>query len=189
MGTWPTAWRAYQSAVKAGQLPANAAVNRFGARYRMARQLRTVRFVELSPALQDGYTAGLRLALAYSALEALEHALDKTIGDTRIDSSELADKIRDPRSARLHDALLSESTARGLRNKIETLLRTPDATDVRPVAARIRHLVFHGEFTPHGAGLSRAPGTLRLLNDLGDAVFRTADTRFTAWMQSIPPGK
>lgn len=155
----------------------------------MARQLRTVRVAEISPALQDGYTAGLRLALSYSALEALEHALDKTIGGTRIDSSELANRLRDPRNARLHDALLSESTAEGLRNTIETLLGTPGATDVRPVTARIRHLVFHGEFTPHGAGLSRAPRTLRLVNDLGDAVFNTSDTRFTTWLQAILPGK
>jgi hypothetical protein len=56
------------------------------------------------------------------------------------------------------------------------------STDVRPIAARIRHLMFHGVFTAHGSSLATSATRRQAFIDLADSVLEAADRRFTAWV-------
>ena len=181
MGTYPTQWRPYMQAVKSGDLAMDAGVNRFAARYRMARQLREVSFEGISEKAQAGYTTGLRLSLAYAALDALETAIDSKLGSTLMPSVELSGRLRSSRSTALQQALQSSSASKRLAQRIETLLSSPDNQDVRPAVERLRHVFVHGEFTPYGAGLATSAWIRRLVDDLAIETLAASDHRFTEW--------
>ena len=184
MGTYPTQWRPYMQAVKSGDLAMDAGVNRFAARYRMARQLREVSFEGISEKAQAGYTTGLRLSLAYAALDALETAIDSKVGSTLMPSAELSGRLRSSRSAALQQALQTSSASKRLGQRIQTLLSSPDHQDVRPAVERLRHVFVHGEFTPYGSGLATSVWIKRLVDDLAIETLAASDRRFTEWARA-----
>ena len=50
--------------------------------------------------------------------------------------------------------------------------------DVMPIAAGIRHLVFHGDFTAYGTGAAQSKTSRAFLNALAAAVLDAADIDF-----------
>ena len=161
-----------------------SAASRFAARYRMARDLESVTFRSLATSTSAGYAAGLRVGLAYSALESFEFlASDSTrlkkfvqVGD-----EEVASQLRSPRLARLVAFIQAENENKRLHTRIAEFLDDPTDVNVRPVAEKIRHLVFHGAFTAHGSGAVTKTAT-STLNALSDAVLRSTDAHFTLWV-------
>ena len=71
-----------------------------------------------------------------------------------------------------------------LTARMERLLSETDYVDVRPAAQKMRHLVFHGVYTPHAAGAGKSVSLRALINDLAGEVMTAADLRFTSWVHS-----
>jgi len=158
-------------------------MNRFAARYSMARQLTGVSFEGASRATAEAYAAGLRVGLAYSALETLSGALRLGRKGIPVRNPRLAAYFRDPRQAKLQTYLTSGESNDdvALIKEINTFLGNR-STDLRPVAGRIRHLMFHGVFTAHGSSLATSASRRQAVADLAETVLDAADSRFTAWV-------
>ena len=69
---YPDGWSRYALLARLDGAKPKSHLARFAARYRFAGQLNSIEVLGMSPATTDSYLATLRLALAYSALEALE---------------------------------------------------------------------------------------------------------------------
>jgi len=186
MGMNPKAWGRYRSLVREGMAPESAEANRFRARFRMAGDVTTVLFQTTSEATGLGYACGLRVALAYSALETLERAVRSesggSIAKTPIEDSSLAERLRAQHMRKLAVLLQQEKAPRGklLDGLITDFFAVGGDANVRPIAEKVRHLVFHGAFTAHGAGI--VSGRQRqVLDDLAAAILAAADDRFTGW--------
>jgi hypothetical protein len=181
----PTSWGAYRYLINQGFLEESTPLNRFAARYSMARQLTGVSFEGSSTATAEAYSAGLRVGLAYSALETLCGAL--RLGKTGISvrNQALAAYFRDPRQSKLQVYLTTGETGddKKLIGEINTFL-VNRSTDVRPIAARIRHLMFHGVFTAHGSSLATSATRRRAMEELAESVLEATDRRFTTWVEA-----
>lgn len=178
----PKQWRAYRQLVNEGLRDDNAGLNRFAARFSMARQLVDVRFTDLKADSAAGYTEGLRVALAYSALETLEKAISGQVGGTAIGSHELGERFRNRQCTRLRLLLIGNLEGATLITRLEDLTADPRADDVRPVAQGLRHLVFHGAFTPHGFGVAQSNYIRKFTADLAVAVLAQTEDRFASWV-------
>ena len=183
MGAYPTGWSAYRGYIAHGDLEPNTRLARFAARYRMTRLLTRVEFDGLSANAQASYTAVLRVAMAYTALETLEGAPGIPIKSIKVTDARLANQLRDTRHASLREFLESSDVRPKLRDRIETLLTT-DSPDVRAAAEVVRNAFFHGTLTVHGAGVARSSALLRVMDDLADAVLDAASQRFADWLES-----
>lgn len=180
----PSAWKSYRGFVADGSLPEDGDFNRYAARYRAASKLEAVRFADLAEATARGYTEALRVALAYTALEALETAIGASAKRPAItiDSPALAGSFKSDRCGKLRDLLQKQLDSGNLKARLVELERGDHGDDVRPLVEGIRHLVFHGVFTPGGAGISRSKWSQDFLADLGREVLDSTDQHFTAWL-------
>lgn len=180
--------------VTSGETPPSGDLNRFAARYRMARKFEAVTFNGFSPGVCAGYSSALRVGLAYSALESLEACVGGAAKDIRIRSEALASRLRDRRHGPLRELLVREPTSpvdlkrsRMLRQDLANLFADDSETDVRPVVERIRHLVFHGVFSAHGGGLARSKAIRETVDGLSEEVFAATDAYFTAFVDRCTP--
>jgi hypothetical protein len=187
--TNPQSWGHYRRLVADYGLAENPGLNRFAARYRMSHGFRGVDLIGVSEATKSGFESGLRLTLAYSALETLESALPSDPPRTRIADRALAGRLRNPSNRKLAELILEDrdsSKARKLAERIDVVMSGGD-DDLRPVVEKVRHLVAHGVFTAHGSGLASSAKRRLLIDDLADATLGASDERFTAWVNSIRP--
>lgn len=184
MKDYPTDWKRYCSLVRAGALPAEGSVNRFAARYRMASKLESVHFLDYSDVTSAGYTEGLRVALAYSALETLEAIAYKGKKVITVDSPSLSDTFRTARTAKMRGLLDALVTNRGVKDSLKQLVDDHKVVDLRPVAEGFRVLMFHGLFTPYGSGVAKSVTTLKFMTSLSREVINSTDQHFTRW---LPP--
>lgn len=174
----PREWRRYTTWLKAEGQVIDAGLARFAARYRVAFTLTSLEFNGLGPAAAAGYTAALRAALAYSALEAFDQALFGRAGATRIQSTQVAHAFASHRAARLQGLLASELTKKKLKERLTELAEGKAGDDVTALAEGVRHLVFHGDFTAYGAGAAQSRSVRTLLDDLAVATLLAADDAF-----------
>lgn len=171
------AWGRYTLALGKRGTPA-AGLARFNARFNLASSFEGVTLVGVSERTAHAYSSGIRVALAYSALEALDSALEKRVARTRLSDEGLARRYRSRTCDGLR-GLLEESThASQVQSQLLVLATDPDADDVMPVAAAVRHLVFHGDFTAHGSGAAQSAAVRKFLDDLADALIARADDQF-----------
>ena len=101
-------WNRYiRSRGKAGR--PDGAFARFNARFNLATSFEGVTLADVSERTAQAYSSGIRVALAYSALEALDSALGKRIARTRMSDESLARRYRSRTCDGLRE-LLEEST-------------------------------------------------------------------------------
>lgn len=176
-----SSWQRYiRSLGKAGQ--PESAFARFNARFNLATSFEGVTLTGVSERTAQAYSSGIRVALAYSALEALDSALGKRIARTRLSDEGLARRYRS-RTCESLRGLLEESThASQVQSQLLALATDPDGEDVMPVAAAVRHLVFHGDFTAHGSGAAQSAGVRTFLDDLADSLISQADDQFELYL-------
>lgn len=173
----PHAWRRYITAPSVSGNPSGDFA-RFGARYSLAASLRSVDLDGIGEATAEAYSSALGVALAYSAVEALDkaahhHGTQHAIGDT-----ELARRYRSTSLSKLRLLLESTADAPRLQERLTSLAEDVEDEDVMPVARALRHTVFHGDFTAHGAGAAKSKTVRRFLDDLKEALLLTADLEF-----------
>jgi hypothetical protein len=162
---------------------------RFAARYRVATTLTGMHFSGLAQDSELGYTAAFRCGLAYSALEALDRALGARGRVTPIVSPQVASALRSTRAEKLMALLAAELDDSRLVDRIAAMPEGRETADVAPLAAGIRHVVFHGGFTSHGSGAARSASVRSLLEKLSEATLGAADARFERYLddQALGP--
>lgn len=176
-----SSWRRYIRALGESGRP-DAGLARFNARFNVATSFEGVVLDGVAERTAKAYSAGIRVALSYSALEALDSALGKRVGRARLSDERLARRYRSRTCQGLRELLEGSTQAAQLRDQLEVLATDPDADDVMPVAAAVRHLVFHGDFTAHGSGAAQSAGLRRFLDDLTDALIARANSQFELYL-------
>ena len=177
----PRSWRRYVGSLAQGEGP-HPGLARFNARFHLATSFEGVALRDVSERTTMAYSAGIRVGLSYSALEALDTALGKRIARTRLPQPGLSGRYRSQTCQPLRSLLEDSSQSVQLRAQLDALSVDPDVDDVMPVAAAIRHLVFHGDFTAHGAGAAQSASVRRFLDDLADALLKRADDQFELFL-------
>lgn len=168
----PSAWKRYVSAVGGKPAPDLA---RFAARYALASSFESVQFSDLAQATAAAYSSAMRCALAYSALESLNKSLGSMRGRRHLEDAAIAKVYRSAGAAKLR-SFLEDGVNRTLRTRLDQC--ASEGNDVLPVAEAIRHLMFHGDFTAHGAGAAQSKSVQAMINDLAVAVLAKADSNF-----------
>lgn len=177
---YPSGWRQWRQLVDEGKYENHQALNRFAARFRMASGMRSVAYPGMGRVTAEGYSVSLRVALAYTALEAWERAMD-IAKHTVINDQELAEDFRGPDLGRLREHLLTASRS-GLLSRVTLVVEADDVSDVRPLSEAVRNVVFHGDFTPGGAGLTRSAAARVWTWNLSQVVLDTVERDFEAWV-------
>lgn len=177
----PRAWRRYVGLLGKGKSP-EVGLARFSARFHLATCFAGVMLRDLSERATAAYSAGIRVALSYSALEALDSALGKRIARAQLSDRALAARYRSQACDSLRSLLEESSQSMQLQGQLEALALGSEVDDVMPVAAAVRHLVFHGDFTAHGSGAAQSAHVRRFLDDLADALLARADDQFELYL-------
>lgn len=175
------AWSRYVLALGKKGKP-DPGLARFNARFNLATSFEGVSLAGVSDRTVQAYSSGIRVALAYSALEALDSALGKRIARTRMSDENLARRYRSQTCDGLRELLEESTQASQVQHQLQILASDKDADDVMPVAASVRHLVFHGDFTAHGSGAAQSAGVRKFLDDLANALILRADDQFELYL-------
>lgn len=179
-----TGWKRYTDHCKKQGIEIDPGLARFAARYSLAISVDGVTFSGLSKSTSDGYSAALRVGMAYSALEAFEKAVGKGSKRVRVISVELARNLRTETLTRLRKLLLAELDSPKLRNAVESVFTSPSEIDVTSVVAGIRHLFFHGNLSAHGARLAQSAQAKKFLNDLANETLHTVVAAFVSHLDT-----
>ena len=169
-------------------------VNRFAARYRLAKSFRGLHLDGYSETTADGYAALARVTFTWSAFERLLELLglrQKKCGALiqKYDAGALIAELR---------ALdIGDKFYRFVREKVEPPHRPEldnylnlDPCNVTYLASTIRHVFAHGILTP-GANKSEAANAAKICNRLSQGLFRVMDREFEehirAFQKQIEP--
>ena len=180
----PSNWGAYHAKLKRASELKHPKLNVFATRYSLARGLPVVPFAGFATDTSDGYSVALRVAFAYTALEALESALSEKDRNV-IDSPELANALREPAQAKFLAGLIEHQGVRdGLRKHLMAF-RAGEDDNLRWIAYAIRNLMFHGSLTSSSLQLNSSKRRRELLDQLATAVLDASDVRFTRYVKHI----
>lgn len=184
----PHAWRRYITAPSVSGNPSDEFA-RFGARYGLASSLEGIALGGIAKATAEAYSSALGVALAYSAVEALDKATQHHGNQHVIGDAELARRYRSASLSKLRALLESTADSPRLHARLASLAEDAEDDDVMPVARALRHTVFHGDFTAYGAGAAKSKTVRQFLDDLKDALLLTADVDFELFLdrQAIGP--
>ncbi len=160
------------------------------ARIRMARHLSVSFGTALNDETSEGYHAIVRAAMSYSALDVLTKGVanhSDTINgfharDISIPSQACAEAFREPACKRFRAALDNDLSS-PLRQKMADLAEAGE--NVGPLAQGVRHLAFHGVFTPATIGYTNGkdePVNI-VLSTLHQEVLHAADKYFDWWVK------
>ncbi len=110
-----------------------------------------------------GYEIGLRLGLAYTALETLQKATGRQLPP--IKDVNAARILRSLRQSRFERFLFDSASSTKLRTRVVDMFASQKTMDLTPLLESIRHSVFHGSFTPYSSGFT-SQAEVRLLMEL-----------------------
>lgn len=133
-----------------------ADVNRFAARYRVARSFRGINFEDMVATTSKCYGDFTRMLLTYSAFEVFLHITGKsqsTIGPKleRAGSPQLMSHLREIDRDSSFYAFLHERVNANHQAQLEYFM-AHDPCNVAYLASSIRHIFAHGWLTPHAGG-------------------------------------
>jgi hypothetical protein len=186
--THPRAWCRYLAAPSVSGRPSGDLM-RFGARYDLASSLEGVTFQGMPEPAADAYASALGVALAYSALEALDTAIQQRGTRSVVGARKLARRYRSPSLLKLRSLLESTASPASLRTRLEDIAADSINDDVMPVVKALRHTVFHGDFTAYDAGAAKSKLVRRFIKDLWEALLLSADVEFELYLdrQALGP--
>lgn len=145
--------------------------------------MKALEFDGMAPGTGDAYFAALRITLAYTALEALESALQARGNITLVDSDTAA-HIRSDSYRKFRETLIesvSNSNGKAQRADLRALF-DGDTDDLRPLVYSIRNLMCHGTLTAERLTLSTSKLRRDRLHNLADLVLEATDTRFSVFV-------
>jgi hypothetical protein len=159
-----------------------AAVNRFYARYQVARAFRGIQLEGYTDTTEIGYAGLIKLFLHWSAFEQLKKAI--RVQDTRelINLYNFEEEISELRKDPHHDQFfifvvkhLDEKSDYS-KNKIKKHIENEDA-NILVLSQSIRHVFLHGHLTPNARGVS--PNFVEKLCDtLSNCLVNVMDNEF-----------
>lgn len=164
-----------------------AVVNRFYARYRLARAFRGMTLEGYSAATTEGYNALTKVSLHWSAFEQLKRALRLQ------DSRELARKyeysnylgqirLADP-DGKFFNFVVEQLDADALKKPVGDFLKG-ESCNTLVLAKSVRHIFLHGPLTPNVKGL--APATVTSICDaLSQSLTEIMDHEFSLRVQDL----
>lgn len=155
----PKNWEKYCSFIekngKALEKKDRANLNRFRARYRIAKGLTEAKVYSAAPPFNDAVREMLRVFLAWTSFEILCKSTKEGDKDghkkEKIINKALAIKIR--KNEKLIKFLVEHVENKNLRDKVKIFSETQKDNDVSPIAQAIRHKVAHGDLTVTNADL------------------------------------
>ncbi len=155
-------------------------INRFQYRYRMARAVEGIVAPDIGNNTVEGYAAGMKLLLAYSAFDeirlvrnSLPNIKPEKGSYVKIDNPKLAEKLRKIPELK---HLLSLSTAvknPSLQKDVENFFNERN-NDVMCIATGLRNSFAHGVFTAAGAGL-KTKAKRSYIEELANAILDMTD--------------
>lgn len=149
------------------------------ARFNAAQKFGTALFSEMPVPTQHSYSVLIRLAFAYSALEAVETIYEK---DHRkeirspIQSPDLAEILRSSLMKDFMAGVALTITSKPLQQSFSDFA-SGDSNNVRPVVEATRHAVFHGTTSPSRLGL-RASKRQTVISLLAKKTLEAANEAF-----------
>lgn len=179
-----TSWRRYNQRIKSASKVKHPKLNVFAARYAIAQGASQVRFAGVSDSVSESYAVALQVTLAYSALESLESALGES-GRLTVTDARLAEAFRQAAHRHMMESLLVASSIDSrLRRNLKGFLDGHN-DNLRWIAYALRNLMCHGVLTAGALTLSSSQVRRRMVQELADAILRSADTRFTRYVQRL----
>lgn len=189
---YPPRWAEYRSASGlvdiCSAFTRAAEVNRFGARYRLAKSCE-VQLAGYTTGTAAGYDALVKVALTWSAFESLltarglgKHGLS-TVSD-RHDFSDVFTAMRAAgRVAPFFAFVSSELHSGGQRAEVENFIAGRPCCGLK-LAKAVRHIFFHGTLTPNARG-SEASEVAAACNALAGRVVRVMDAEFAVGVDDL----
>lgn len=179
-------WKTFCAAHKANpslcEAETRARLNRFAARFRLAARFSGLTAEGYSDQALRGYSAGIRLMLAYTAAEQLGAALKAPVTTWELPDPALAARLRQVlRKPNERRELFTHDT---LRERLQTFV-SGQTDDIRIAATALRILVAHGGFTPTGADALTHKGA-QTIDDLANRLLDACNDRLTAWFERLP---
>lgn len=180
MAQFPSAYLRYIKYCDEHGLPRDERVTAFAARYKLAAAFEAVSFSGYSKGTADAYGVGMKIALAYSALDQLESAILEK-GRPEIVFDHATAFLTSARFESLRLFLAGQIDTDFRKAKFAGYLGNPDQ-NIRPFLEQIRHSVFHGSWNASGTGLGDAPKKRAELLALADEILDFANKQFSGWM-------
>ena len=179
-------WKTFCAAHKANpalcDAETRARLNRFAARFRLAARISGLTAKGYSAQALRGYSAGIRLMLAYTAAEQLGTALQAPVTTWELPDSVLAARLRQVlRKPSERRELFTHET---LRKRLQTFI-SGQTDNIRIAATALRVLVAHGGFTPTGTDALTHKGA-QTIDDLANRLRDECNNRLTAWFGRLP---
>jgi hypothetical protein len=150
------------------------------ARLRVAKRFDGIRLRGLSDTLVAGYSAGVRLLLAYSAAETMGGAIGRHVTTWTIRNAAIVGTMRRI-SADLKDWPI------GLNDHVKEQLADfvlEHNDNVRIPATALRHLMAHGHFAPAGK-IALRKKEIEAVEKLSDDLISETERRFASWFESV----
>jgi hypothetical protein len=166
-------------------------INRFVARYRLAKSFKSMEFEGYKDVTVSAYNAIFQLFLSYSALDILFKGIKKnkhiakykkTIYAIKVKDADLANRLKKNEAFMkiLTDNIFDETT----KIELNKFCDEPTRINMMGIARGCRHLTAHGEMSAAGStALNKKNATdLKILSDL---VLAAADNAFTEFVDSF----
>jgi hypothetical protein len=150
------------------------------ARLRVAKGFDGIRLRRASASLVNGYSAGVRLLLAYSAAESMGGAIGRHVTTWTIRNAKIVGPLRRI-SAGLKDWPI------GLNDHLKEQLADfvlEHNDNVRIPATALRHLMAHGHFAPAGK-IALRKKDIEAVEKLSDDLISETERRFASWFESV----
>jgi hypothetical protein len=189
---YPPRWAEYRSAASVigicSAFTRAPDVNRFGARYRLAKACE-VRLAGYSAGTAAGYDALVKVALSWSAFESLLQAIGLgkhgvAAVSARHDFSDVFNAMRSAGNVLPFFKFVSlELDSKGQRTEVDNFIAGRTCCGLK-LAKAVRHIFFHGTLTPN-ARRSEASEVAVACNALAGGVVRVMDAEFAAAVQVL----
>jgi hypothetical protein len=180
MAKLPSSYLKYIKFCDEHGLPRDERVTAFAARYKLAASFEGVNFSGYSPNTSEAYAVGMKIALAYSALDQLESAiLEKDHPEIYFEDA--TKFLVSPRYEMLRQFLHSQIDKKYRQEQFISYIEN-SGSNIRPFLEQIRHSVFHGSWNAGATGLGDAPAKRAELFELADEILAFANNQFSGWM-------
>ena len=134
----------------------------------------------LSTTYGDGYSAGVRLLLSYSAAESMSGATGKHVTTRNIRNPEIVKPLRRI-SVELKDwpIVLNDK----VKDELVDFVRETH-NDIRVLTTAMRHLMAHGHFAPAGK-IALEKKDIEAVEALSRDLVAETERRFASWFESV----
>ena len=151
------------------------------ARFNFVTELGEVEMGTMRGHTAKGYEAGLRLALAETAIEAMESGLILNKGQFVIRDKHASRLIRSLRGSQFEEYLSISCKSDGLRANVHEVFASQKLVDLRPIVKALRNSVFHGAYTSHSIGFTSSKEVRLLLDYLFHIIVDQLEVEFDAY--------